>query len=45
MLSEDCLNVFLCMKPQHGIWKTGLQGAWADVPVAAIPIPEMSWAR
>lgn len=43
MLAEDCVNVFLYMKPQHGIWNARLQGAWTSVPIPAIVLSDMRW--
>lgn len=45
MLSDDSVNVFLYMKPEHGIWNAQIKGAWTDEPVPAIVISDMHWAE
>ncbi|WP_027184332.1 ABC transporter substrate-binding protein [Desulfovibrio inopinatus] len=43
MIAEDCVNVFLYMKPQHAIWRSDLQGAWVNAPMSAIVLSDMHW--
>ncbi|CAM4097179.1 ABC transporter substrate-binding protein [Vreelandella rituensis] len=42
-LAEDAVNVFLYMKPQHSIRRTGLQGVWLDAPIPAVVLEELYW--
>ncbi len=43
MITEDCVNVFLYMKPQHGIWRSNLEGAWVDAPIFVVVLSDMHW--
>lgn len=43
MITEDCVNVFLYMKPQMGIWKSNLHGTWINAPIPAIVLTELRW--
>lgn len=45
MLADDCVNVFLYMKPQHGIWKSDLAGAWVNAPIAVQVLSDMHWIQ
>lgn len=43
LLAEDAVNVFLYMKPQHSIHRTGLKGVWKNAPIPAVVLEEMYW--
>ena len=43
LLAEDAANVFLYMKPQHSIHRTGLQGVWRNTPIPAVVLEDMYW--
>ncbi|MCG8518646.1 MAG: ABC transporter substrate-binding protein [Pseudomonadales bacterium] len=44
LISDDAVNVFLYMKPQHSIHRTGLKGLWQNAPIPAVVLEEMYWA-
>jgi peptide/nickel transport system substrate-binding protein len=43
MLAEDAVNVFLFVLPKITVSKAGLKGMWADWPLPANPLAELSW--
>ncbi|MGF1561195.1 MAG: ABC transporter substrate-binding protein [Geminicoccaceae bacterium] len=45
LIAEDAVNVFLFQLAKHGVWKKDIQGLWANSPVQANDLTEVSWAE
>lgn len=43
MLAEDSVNAFLFVLPKITVSRAGLKGMWADWPLPANPLAELSW--
>lgn len=43
LIAEDAVNVFLFLLPKVTVTKANLQGMWANWPVPANPLAELSW--
>ena len=43
ILADDAVNVFLFILPKISVTKAGLKGLWADWPIPATPLTDLSW--
>ena len=43
MLADDSVNVFLYILPKITVFKSNLKGMWADWPLPATPLTDLSW--
>ncbi len=44
-IAEDSVNGFLFQLAKHGVWNAKLQGLWANSPVQANDLTEVSWSE
>ncbi len=44
-ITEDSVNGFLFQLAKHGVWNAKLQGLWANSPVQANDLTEVSWSE
>jgi peptide/nickel transport system substrate-binding protein len=44
-IAEDSVNGFLFQLAKHGVWSAKLQGLWANSPVQANDLTEVSWSE
>jgi peptide/nickel transport system substrate-binding protein len=45
IIAEDSVNGFLFQLPKQGVWDARLQGMWANSPVQANDLTNVSWAE